>query len=1029
MKSSLRSAALFLSGSFPRLLYRLPTCGRVAPFLLCSAFLLLPLTAEAGLPRVAISIPTDQSLIMELKADEQCKVSGKLIVLPPLSFDFAGGESPASFFEEQAVQSVPEGSEVWLDVVVTGSLVGKESEQEITRRVDAFVKSIPLSAAVVRGLLVEIKDPLRAPDLLAFGLVRLALAAKGNNAGLRVAFVFQPGFVGRHGDIVKRLATYSDLLGTTYAEGWRQDAAWIAEQALNKPVILKLDDEASATPSPFLMAMLAAGGTSVEIVWAEPPDAKAAAALCASSSFLSRFITSNMFAADSAASPFRVTVDGVGNNEQHWFGGGPSDVVIVARVDASPGSPKTVRLQSVNPGPFEIKWLDPATGTELLAGEVTKTDKGFAQTCVCSSEYALISIHKPSEANQTLYNTVEVKSGVELRIEEIIARWQQNREAQKQKLENYMASSFMSFHFEATNLEPGFDISMQLKQFFSRDGQLELAQKEFYLNGVKFGKNHEFPLPEIEPEKVMTQPLELKLNERYDYKLLGTEEVNGTMCYVVGVEPKVRPETRDEALYSGKIWIDGTIFREVKQSLSQRGVKSNVLVNVETQNFELVRDDKGNQFNLLRSISAQQLINAAGRDFVLQRTVQFSDYVINAPNFSAVLASEHNSADPMFRETDQGLRPLRKKNGERVLVDQSAKSVKSRVGGLMYGGTFNFPIPFLGTSSVDFDFHHTGAQLSTFFAGPILISDLSKQFRPKFRLAVDLALTGVPGQNRIYSNNTELLQGEVWTWEQTTGVRASWQATTHLSVTASNYFAYDNFLRTSQASEQYELPRNGLNILPGLEIKYSWHGYIFDAQGTRGERIAWRPFGCASLAPSPAGCGSLSSNQSSNLSPNPPPQNDLLIQRPQNAFTLYDADFYKDYYIRKFTKGGWDVSYWGGDQLDRFSRYFPSFLSSPRLHGIPPGTDTFDAIAMANVHYGFNVMDLVKVDGMYAYARARNEEESLQFRKFDGLELNFNAPAPFGTLMQGTVSYALDGNIPRYNSRWAVYILLFKPLH
>lgn len=84
---------------------------------------------------------------------------------------------------------------------------------------------------------------------------------------------------------------------------------------------------------------------------------------------------------------------------------------------------------------------------------------------------------------------------------------------------------------------------------------------------------------------------------------------------------------------------------------------------------------------------------------------------------------------------------------------------------------------------------------------------------------------------------------------------------------------------------------------------------------------------------------------------------------------------------------------------------------------------------MANVHYGFNVMDLVKVDGMYAYARARNQEESLQFRKFDGLELNVNTPTPWGTLLQGTVSYALDGNIERYNSRWAVYILIFKPLH
>jgi hypothetical protein len=1008
--------------------YRFANCGRVAPILLFAAFLLLPLTAEAGLPRVAISIPIDQNLAAGLQAAEQCDVPGKLIVLPPVSFDFggdlAGGEIPANVFEEQALQGVPEGIEVWLHVVVeAGSLAGKESEQEITRRVDAFVKALPLSAAAVRGLVVEIKEPLGAPDLFAFGLVRLALAAKGNNAGLRVAFVFPAGFVGRHGDIVSRVANYSDLLGITYGQGWREDAAWFAEQAQNKPVILKLDGRTSATPSPFLTAMFAAG-PSVQIVWSEPPDAKAAADLCVASGFLNRLFPSNMFAADSATSPFSVTVDGAANSEHRWFSGGPSDAVIVARVNASSGSPKTVRLQSAKPGPFEIRWYDPATGAELPAGQVTKeaakTDQGLAQTCACTSEYALISIHKQSDTGQTLYNTVEVKGGVELRVEEIIARWQQTREAQKQKLENYMASSFMSLHFESTNLGPGFDVSMQLEQFFSRDGPMELAQKEFYLNGVKFGKNHEFPLPQIEPEKVLTQPLELKLNERYDYKLLGTEQVNGATCYVVGVEPKVRAKGDDEALYSGKIWIDGATFREVKQYLTQRGVKSNVLVNVETQNFELFRDDKGNQFNLLRSISAQQLLNAAGRDFVLQRTVQFSNYVINAPNFSGTLAAEHSSDDPMYRDTDQGLRSLQKKGAERILVEQSVKHIKALVAGVMYGGTFNFPVPFLGISTVDFDFHHTGAQLSTFFAGPILVSDLSKQFRPKFRLALDLSLNGLPGENRIYGNNTELVQGETWTWEQTAGVRASWQATTHLSVTASTYFAYDNFLRTNNADEIYELPRNGFNILPGVEIKYNYKGYVFDAQGTRGERIDWRPFGCTSLAQPPAGCGFPSSN--------PPPENALLVKRPQNAFTLYNAYLNKDYYIGKFTKGGWDMSYWGGDQLDRFSRYFPSFLAAPRLHGIPPGTDSFDAIAMADVHYGFNVMDLVKIDGMYAYARARNLEESLQFRKFDGLEVNFNTPGPWNTLIQGTVSYALDGNIPRYNSRWATYILIFKPL-
>ena len=893
MKLSLRSAPLFFS--------RVASAVRVAPVLLFFGSLLLPATAEAGLPRAAISIPPDQNLAAGLQAAERCEFPGKLIVMPALSFDFASSDGTS--FEEQArsIQSMPQGSEVWLHLIVgAGSLAGNESEKQITERVDAFLKSAPLSAPAVRGLIVEIKEPLSSPDLFTFGLVRLALSAKASNAGLRLAFVFQPGFVARHGDIVKRLATYSDLLGTTYSDSWHQDAAWMAEQALNKPLILKSESGSS----PFLKALLAASGTTVEIVWTEPADAKAADAVCAVSSFMNHAVTANMFPADSATSPFSVVVDGVANGEHRWFGGGPSDLVIVAHVNGSLGSPKTVRLQGVKSGPFEIKWYDPATGAPLPAGEPTKTDKGLAQTCACTSEYALISIHQENGADQTAFNTVDVKGGVDLKLEEIIARWQQTREAQKQKLENYLASSFMSLHFESTNLGPGFDVSMRLRQFYSRNGQTELAQKEFYVNGVKFGKNHEFPLPQIEPEKVLTQPLELKINERYEYKLLGTDKINGVPCYVIGVEPK--DKARDEALYSGKVWIDGTTFREVKQYLSQRGAKNNVLVNTETQNFELIGDANGNQFNLVRSISAQQLLNAAGRDFVLQRTVQFSNYVINTQEFSADLTAERNSDEPMYRDTDQGLRSLRKKGDERVLVEASPKRIVSLIGGAMYGGTFNFPIPFAGVSIADFDFRHTGAQLSTFFAGPILISDISKQYRPKFRLAVDLALSGLPGENRIYSGNTELTQGDTWTWEQTVGLRASWQPTTHLSVTASNYFAYDNFLRTSEAAEIYELPRNGLTLLPGVEIKYNRKGYVFDAQGTRGERINWRPFGCTSLNLPPAGCGSTLAN--------PPPQNTLLLQRPQNQYTLYNADLNKDYYIGKFTKGGWDLSYWGGNQ-------------------------------------------------------------------------------------------------------------------
>jgi hypothetical protein len=236
---------------------------------------------------------------------------------------------------------------------------------------------------------LELQEPLTAPDLLVFGLLRLAVTAKASNANLRLAFVFPSGFVGRHGDIVKRLATYSDLLGTTYSQRWREDAEWVAEQALNKPLILKLDAGMSATTTSYLTATLAASGTSVEIVWSEPPDAKAAGGVCAVNRFMTHYITGNMSLADSTASPFSIAVDGVGSDEYRWFGGGHSpDLVIVAHVNGSPDHPKTVKLQAIISGQFEIQWYDPATGARLPAGEPAKTDKGFGETCACTSEHA-----------------------------------------------------------------------------------------------------------------------------------------------------------------------------------------------------------------------------------------------------------------------------------------------------------------------------------------------------------------------------------------------------------------------------------------------------------------------------------------------------------------------------------------------------------------------------------------------------------------------------------------------------------------
>ena len=66
---------------------------------------------------------------------------------------------------------------------------------------------------------------------------------------------------------------------------------------------------------------------------------------------------------------------------------------------------------------------------------------------------------------------------------------------------------------------------------------------------------------------------------------------------------------------------------------------------------------------------------------------------------------------------------------------------------------------------------------------------------------------------------------------------------------------------------------------------------------------------------------------------------------------------------------------------------------------------------------------------MYNRAWGRNLDESSSFRTFDGLELDLGTVGPWSTFIKGTVTYALHGNLERYNSRWGVYFLVFKPLN
>jgi hypothetical protein len=354
----------------------------------------------------------------------------------------------------------------------------------------------------------------------------------------------------------------------------------------------------------------------------------------------------------------------------------------------------------------------------------------------------------------------------------------------------------------------------------------------------------------------------------------------------------------------------------------------------------------------------------------------------------------------MFRDTEEGLRALRRNpEGERVVEPVGKKRVMAVLGGLFYDASHGFPIPLAGVSWVDFDWHKTGLQLSAFFAGPIFIANLSRQVNKNFRWGVDLSLIALPFTYYDYSGNQEVTAQRVRSFQQYVGGLVNYQATAGLDFSLQAQLLYNLYRATNGTDPAYRLPASGFTLDTYGEAKYVHKS--FTALGTleNGTRLGWRAFGYA---------------------------NDPAVTF--SDWTRYSLELSQHVFVGKLTRAGVSAGYFGGDRLDRFSQYSPGFLTRPTMHGIPSGVDSFDQVATLSGNYGFNVADLAKLEGFYTHAWTKNRLEGTGVRQFDGLDASIGIAGPFGTFMQGSVSFAIRGNLERYASRWGTYLVFLKPL-
>ena len=208
-------------------------------------------------------------------------------------------------------------------------------------------------------------------------------------------------------------------------------------------------------------------------------------------------------------------------------------------------------------------------------------------------------------------------------IGEIIALHQRQQRAQDTLVQNYIAHARMEQHFRPTVADPGYDIVTENRYYVDRGG-VEWEELTFSVNGAKWGADRP-PLPLLQPEKVLSLPLQLRFDEGYRYRLAGTEQADGYDCFVVRFEP-ARP---DPSLYRGTVWIDRKTFARIRVQAVQGGLLAPVVSNEETQYYTKVSTLGDQPVFLFTELSARQIVLIAGRNLLVEKKVTFSEFRVN----------------------------------------------------------------------------------------------------------------------------------------------------------------------------------------------------------------------------------------------------------------------------------------------------------------------------------------------------------------------------------------------------------------
>ena len=595
---------------------------------------------------------------------------------------------------------------------------------------------------------------------------------------------------------------------------------------------------------------------------------------------------------------------------------------------------------------------------------------------------------------------VDVRTDVLPKVEEIVFRHQQAQAAQDAVLRNYIAHVRIEQHFHPSPADPAYNLVTE-NRLFSEPGVVEWEELSFELNGAKWTTNRpSFPL--VQAEKVLSLPLDLRLNQDYAYRLAGVDNVGERAAFVVRFDPI----DAVHALYRGTVWIDRATYVLLKVQAVETKLSGAVVSNDETQLFGPSGNIDGRPVWLLNHLISKQIFLIAGRSVLIEREVRMSDFALNAADFDRERSAARASSRIMYRDTNQGVRYLVKQGETRVVSSQMTTSSRAFVLGADIDPSFDTPLPIGGIDILDFNFLKRDLQLALLYGGVIAFGNIqhANLWGGKFDASIDFSALALKANDDVFDAHGKLAGERVNRIPFGAGVNLGYQLTPFQKISGHYEFKYDAYFRDAATASSFVIPSNTATNGEGVGYEYRRLGYSLLANLADYRRSTWTPWG-------------------ENVGPN---ENIENIAR-DRTYARYDLGLSKDFVFATFHTIHLNGTYFGGERLDRFSMYQFGLFDATRMHGVPASV-RFAELGMFRGSYSFNLFDQYRFDLFLDHAGGRDPQIDSLWHQVTGTGIRLNLRAPRNTILQVDVGKSFLPDIYRGAGSTVLQIMLLKPI-